>query len=95
MEICCRSMKDNVNTHEDGFDQPDTLIYYDEKFDEFGIIIHDGGMSYVDINFCPWCGQKLPESKRDRWFDELEQLGYDSPFDTDIPVEYKSNKWYK
>ncbi|MEG0238462.1 MAG: hypothetical protein RR628_02490 [Clostridium sp.] len=88
-------MKDNVNTHEDGFDQPDTLIYYDEKFDEFGIIIHDGGMSYVDINFCPWCGQKLPESKRDRWFDELEQLGYDSPFDTDIPVEYKSNKWYK
>ncbi|MEG0856826.1 MAG: hypothetical protein RSG52_10165 [Terrisporobacter sp.] len=95
MQFCCENMKDNTNTNKACFDCPDTLIYYNEKFDQFGIIIHDGGTSYICINFCPWCGQKLPESKRDRWFDELEELGYDSPFDTDIPVEYKSNKWYK
>ncbi|MCC3864975.1 hypothetical protein K0040_11895 [Terrisporobacter petrolearius] len=99
MEFCCKNMKDNIDKncsiHNECFKCPDTLIYYNQKFDEFGIIIHDGGMSYIHINFCPWCGKKLPESKRDRWFDELEQLGYDSPFDMDIPVEYKSNKWYK
>lgn len=79
MEFCCKDMKNNIDKncdiHNNCFECPDTLIYYNEKFDEFGIIIHDGGESYVNINFCPWCGERLPESKRDRWFDELEQLG--------------------
>jgi hypothetical protein len=22
----------------------------------YGLIIHDGGSSYVRIRFCPWCG---------------------------------------
>ena len=25
-----------------------------------GIIIHDGGQSFIKINYCPWCGRKLP-----------------------------------
>ena len=32
----------------------------------YGLIIHDGGTSAVTIQFCPWCGSKLPASKRDR-----------------------------
>ena len=31
----------------------------------------------ITINFCPWCGTQLPESLRDRWFEELELLGKD------------------
>ncbi len=51
--------------HADPFDCPDALIYYSEKINEHGIIIHDGGTAYSVIQHCPWCGTKLPESKRD------------------------------
>ena len=52
--------------HPDPFDCADNLIYYSEKLDEYGIIIHDGGSSYCTIQYCPWCATKLPESKRDK-----------------------------
>ncbi|MCE6992052.1 DUF6980 family protein [Dyadobacter sp. CY323] len=26
---------------------------------DFGLPIHDGGNSYIKIDFCPWCGKKL------------------------------------
>lgn len=37
----------------------DSVITYASKRKEFGIPIHDGGSSYIQINYCPWCGQKL------------------------------------
>jgi hypothetical protein len=95
---CCETMTDKANyvckQHKDPFDCPDNLIFYSAKFDEYGIIIHDGGSSFIEISFCPWCGTKLPMSKRDLWFDTLEELGYDDPFDQDIPEEFRSDKWY-
>jgi len=30
-----------------------------QRRQDFGIPIHDGGNSYIEINFCPWCGRKL------------------------------------
>lgn len=80
--------------HGDPFDCPDNLIFYSSKFDEYGIIVHDGGSSFIVISFCPWCGTKLPMSKRDLWFDTLEKLGYDEPFEQDTPEEFNSDKWY-
>ena len=50
--------------HPDPHDCPDILIVYFSKYDEYGIPIRDGGSSIVTIHFCPWCGTKLPESKR-------------------------------
>ncbi|YCA17088.1 hypothetical protein M1D72_05965 [Vibrio sp. AK197] len=47
------------------------------------------------INYCPWCGVKLPESKRDLWFDTLEKLGFDDPTEQDIPEEFNTGKWYQ
>jgi len=37
----------------------DSIITHSLKGKEFGIPIHDGGNSYIQINFCPWCGKKL------------------------------------
>ncbi|WP_419880834.1 DUF6980 family protein [Peribacillus sp. B-H-3] len=95
---CCSNMTDRVNyicrKHADPFDCPDTLIFYSSKFDEYGLIVHDGGSSCIDISFCPWCGTKLPLSKRELWFDTLERLGYEDPFEQDITEDFNSNKWY-
>lgn len=72
---------------------PDALVAYIPKFDEYGLLVHDGGSSMVQIQFCPWCGTRLPESKRDRWFDELEKRGID-PLSKSIPPEFESDAWY-
>ena len=45
--------------HTDPFECPDCLIYIN-KHNNYGIIIHDGGESYILINYFPWCGTKLP-----------------------------------
>lgn len=95
---CCDDMtKALTNTCEDhrddAFECADMLVAYSPAFDEYGLIVHDGGASSVIIGHCPWCGSKLPESQRDRWFDELEALGFDDPLAGDIPGEYRSAAW--
>ncbi|WML46640.1 hypothetical protein RCG23_13365 [Neobacillus sp. PS3-34] len=66
---CCRTMTRQVNNqceeHSNPFECPDKLINYTEQYDEYGLIIHNGGTSSLTINYCPWCGTKLPDSKRD------------------------------
>jgi hypothetical protein len=40
------------------------LVAYSSKLDEYLLIVHDGGQSGVHIQYCPWCGVRLPESQR-------------------------------
>jgi hypothetical protein len=76
-------------------DDVDTIIKYVAVFDEYGIPIHDGGSSFIRINYCPWCGTRLPISKRDEWFGKLEELGYKSPLTDKIPERFNSSSWYR
>ena len=82
------------NTPEE-IDNPDAIIKYIPKFDEYGIPIYDGGTSMIGINYCPWCGTKLPDSKRDLWFDTLEKKKVNIDLEDEIPEEFKTSKWYK
>lgn len=41
---------------------------------------------------CPWCGEALPPSQRDRWFDEIEALGLD-PLADPLPPAYLDGAW--
>ena len=68
---------------------------YDSRFNEYGLIVHDGGTSVVVIAFCPWCGSKLSESKREEWFRELSRRGFDDPVSQDIPVEFRNDAWWR
>lgn len=77
----------------DPFSCPDVLVIYSPKFDEYGIVVHDGGQSYVLIQFCPWCGDRLPESKRDEWFDELERRGIH--YTSAVPPEFETDAWWR
>lgn len=87
----CEKLKLNLSIN---FNNIDKSIYYSEKFDEYGLKIMDGGNSYISIEFCPWCGEKLPNSKRDEWYDEIEKLDID-PWKDEIPDKYKTDKWYR
>jgi hypothetical protein len=99
MSHCCQRMTDAVNyrchQHPDPFDCPDSLFHYTPKFDEYGIIVHDGGSSSVLIFFCPFCGARLPDSKRDLWFEKLEALGISASSETDIPKEFQTDEWFR
>jgi hypothetical protein len=61
-EYCCNDMMEKIlykcDVHLDPFDCPDNIIYKSKR-NEYGIIIHGGGSSFIKINYCPWCGRKL------------------------------------
>jgi hypothetical protein len=57
------------------------------------LYVLDGGTSTIELLFCPWCDHKLPDSLRDKWFDELERRGID-PISPDVPAEFTDERWY-
>lgn len=71
---------------------PDVAILYHERFDEFSIK-RGKSDSYV-IEYCPWCGKKLPKSKRAKWINAIEKMGLE-PGSRRIPKKYCSDKWYR
>jgi hypothetical protein len=85
--FCCEQMSYAVNA-------PEVPVIYIPKFREFGIQILDGGSGFLEIIFCPWCGQKLPGSLRAAWFEKLEELGID-PIEANIPPEFTDARWYR
>jgi len=78
--------------HKDPTNCSDIMISYFPKFDEYSITKLG---SDVVIKYCPWCGVKLPCSKRNMWFAKLKRLGFEDPIIENIPKEFKSNLWFK
>ena len=77
---CCDDMRHQLawycDKHSNPYECMDCLILYSKKDKEYGLVIHNkGGGSVWTISYCPWCGQRLPGSKRERgrrlWLDEL------------------------
>lgn len=50
--------------HPNPLDCPDRVIVYGTRSRKYGLIIHDGGHSFITIAFCPWCGKNLCKRKR-------------------------------
>jgi hypothetical protein len=84
---CCDMMESNLRDGE-------TAIRYYPKFREYGILVLDGGSSFVQIRHCPWCGKPLPASLRNEWFEIIEAKGLE-PEDAAIPQEMTSDAWWK
>lgn len=61
-KYCCERMAYDLQQtcahHHDRNECPDALIA--EVRGGFGLIIHDGSNSTIEIAFCPWCGTHLP-----------------------------------
>ena len=83
------------NNRKEGDFDSDDIIYYAPQYDEYGIVIHVYGKSYIKMIYCPWCGKKLPDSKKDLWFDELEKIGLFNPFEEEVPEKFKSDAWWQ
>ncbi|HZW08216.1 MAG TPA: hypothetical protein VFF65_13920 [Phycisphaerales bacterium] len=60
---CCAQMGAQLAhrcpEHADRSDCPDALVTYSPGRRRYGLIVHDGGSSAIDIGFCPWCGADL------------------------------------
>lgn len=96
MKYCCDKMQCFIRKKENGVPyDSDDIIDYSPQLDEYGIVVHDSGCSYIIIKYCPWCGKKLPDAKRDLWFEELENMGIENPLEDNIPEQYQSDKWWK
>ena len=102
MKYCCNDLRYHLEhkceVHDDVFDCLDHLFYYSRTFDEYGIIIHDGGSSYISIQYCPFCGTKFRPSKRDQYFDILEtelKISSEDISEGRIPEEFKTDEWWK
>ena len=106
VKICCENMGEmlyfidsKLSLSENGVE--DKMVYYSSKFNEYGLPVYDGengsATSYVMIQYCPWCGRELPKSCRDEWFERLEKLGFDSPFEDfdKLPLEFKGSEWWE
>lgn len=61
MSYCCGRMEYDLSrkceVHETRSECPDALIA--EVKGGYGLFVHDGGSSFVEISYCPWCGSKL------------------------------------
>lgn len=62
-------------------------VQYDSRFDEYWVL---AGSARQCLVYCPWCGEKLPPSKREEWFDAVEALGLD-PWQDEMPEEFRSD----
>lgn len=51
------------------------------------------------IDYCPWCGKKLPKDLRNKWFEVLEQEYSLDPWNEEqlclVPEEFKTDEWWK
>jgi len=56
-------MADDLNrvcaVHADRSDCPDAFVA--EMNGGYGLMVHDGGSSAIEIAFCPWCGASLSQ----------------------------------
>jgi hypothetical protein len=76
--------------HMDNHPQNDwDTIKYDARFDVYWL---PAGAARQQLFYCPWCGERLPPSQMDRWYDELEAAGIDPHVDP-IPEAYQSGHW--
>ncbi|MBS0351340.1 MAG: hypothetical protein JSR33_09175 [Proteobacteria bacterium] len=87
-EHCCQKLTKEINRSK-------IFLLYIKNLREYGIRILDGGTSFQSVYYCPWCGAKLPHSLRNEWFDTLDSMGFDDPREQDIPLDYKSDAWWR
>jgi len=92
--FCCFDMDSMLENQDDLYN-----IKYNSKIREYYLESLPGPY-IMTIQFCPWCGLKLPRGLRDDWFDILEQeYSLDDPGWPEqlakVPAEFLTDEWWK
>jgi len=74
------------------------LLNYDAKYREYGLKI-PGHTGCLIMDYCPFCGVKLPSSLRKQWGYTLRNdYLLEDPIEKDkskIPQEFLTDQWWK
>jgi hypothetical protein len=92
MQYCC----DRLNRYIEDRRIP---INYSAKFREYYLPLGCKSSAIQLIDYCPWCGTKLPVSLNDEYISILDEYGIDDYFDEEqlkrLPPEFKTDEWWK
>lgn len=88
-QYCCEAMKRSL---EDGR----VMIGYSPSFRRYYIPLSWPHQSTQGINYCPWCGTKLPKPLINEWHEILEKEYGITSFHTspDYPNEFDTDEWW-
>jgi len=93
---CCLDMayaiSHPVETEHQG---PNRVLDWIASWDEYLIPMPYDGYFSTLIRYCPFCGGRLPESKRTRWYETLWSLGFLDPGCEEIPTEFDTDRWWR
>jgi len=88
---CCLTM-------DRGLESDANIFHYSSKYREYGVLIPKS-TGCISMDYCMFCGKKLPKSVRHEWYDILEQeYGLESPDEEDkkkVPKEFLTDEWWK
>ena len=75
-----------------------TILHYSQRFREYGVKVPKStGCMLMD--YCMFCGKKLPLSVRDEWYEILEkEYGLEHPDEEDkkkVSKEFWTEEWWK
>ena len=98
IKFCCSSMKNYALEEDD----KEKFIDFDLSKRFFGAFKKNTAYS-INIDYCPFCGKKLPSNLIDeRWDTIMKELGSDylpdddgNPPKKELPEEFKTDEWWK
>lgn len=89
---CCERLEYATNSEE-------LPVVYNAAFRTWGIEYRSGyGGGKLLLDYCPWCGERLPSRLTDVWFDRMDSMGIDADLSMDnpaIPDEMRDERWWR
>jgi hypothetical protein len=93
MKHCCENLEKFVSEGE-------ISLFFSSRERFYGINYKPrtgGGIQLIE--YCPWCGTKLPKNLIDEYaelvFDELGLDPLDTNYNKKMPKEFKTDEWWK
>jgi len=98
-DFCCKRMKLAIEDADCPLDYIQKLRYYGMSAPKSLLRKNQVWPGYM-IDFCPYCGIKLPKNLIDERFEILEKVyGIDDPYYEDqrkrMPQEFETDEWWK
>jgi hypothetical protein len=69
------------------------VILYSPRHRSYGLVIGSNPEDQFILEYCPFCGRKLPKDLSDEYFDAIRDEN-GMPLDP-IPEEFRTDEWWK